>query len=108
MGQITNRRGRLQRYAGPIDVSMLYQRVTLDEFLAMQYTPMLVQTFPEEATTRRERDRREISATVKAGDRLWLWRLSSRELTPPECESGGLAVVRGDKIIHAWVVWSAW
>jgi hypothetical protein len=67
MGFITHRRGHLHEYSGEFDESMLLEEVTLDEYLAQQYPPVLLEKFPEQARADRDREQSEIqAATVRA------------------------------------------
>jgi hypothetical protein len=100
MGFIKHWRGHLHEDSGEFDDSMLLQEVTLDEYLAQQYPPHLLQKFPEQARADRDVERDEIQAATQPGDTLWLWR---RGASPSE--AGGLAVKRAGKVVRVWLVW---
>jgi hypothetical protein len=110
MSFVTHYRGRLHEYAGRFDESMLVQEVTLDEYLALQYPPALVERFPEQAQTDRQSERGEILAATLPGDTLWLWRWLdwSRVKDGVPLDRGGLAVRRAEKIIRIWLVWKGY
>jgi len=102
MSFVTHYRGRLHKYAGRFDESMLVQEITLDEYLALQYPPVLVEKFPEQAHTDRQSERSEILAATLPGDTLWLWRWLdwSHVADGVPLDRGGLAVRRPEKIIR--------
>src|SRR5580765_6017543 len=104
MSFVTHYRGRLHEYAGTFAESMLVQEVTLDEHLALQYPPVLVEKFPEQAQADRQRERNAILAATLPGDTLWLWRWHDWSHVPDgvPLDRGGLAVRRADKIIRIW------
>ncbi|VTR97331.1 unnamed protein product [Gemmata massiliana] len=103
MAFITRYRGHLREYSEEVDESMLFQEVTLDEYLALQYPTFREANHPEQARI----ERAEIQAATMQGDRLWLWRRidESNRTDGSASEWGGLAVTRGGKIIRAWLVW---
>jgi hypothetical protein len=107
MSFVTNYRGRLHEYAGTFVESMLVQEITLDEYLALQYPPVLVEKFPEQAQADRQREHLEILAATLPGDTLWLWRWLdwSHVVDGVPLDQGGLAVMRAEKIIRIWLVW---
>jgi hypothetical protein len=107
MAFITRYRGHLHEYSEEVDESMLFQEVTLDEYLALQYPPFRETNLPEQARADRDIEREEIQAATMPGDRLWLWRRvdESGRTDGSASEWGGLAVKRGGEIIRTWLVW---
>jgi hypothetical protein len=107
MSFITHRRGRLVKYWGAFDESLLLQEVTLDEYLALQYPPYLLEQFPEQAQADRYRERIGIQMATLPGDTFWLWhRVDCGDMVdeaPFEC--GGLALRRAGKVVCVWLVW---
>jgi hypothetical protein len=105
---ITYWRGRLFRYLGPFDGLKLVQEVTLDEYLAMQYPPALVERFSEQSHADREKVRRKIQRHLRPGDALWLWSIvdSDDKVDGAPWERGGLAVVRAEVVVCVWQSWS--
>src|SRR5262249_16718988 len=107
MSFIRHRRGYLFEYAEPFEESMLVQEVTLDEYLAIQYPPFLMERFPEQAQADRDRERKEIQAAILPRDTPWLWRrvgeMNVADGVRFEC--GGLAVKRAGTVIRVWLVW---
>ena len=103
MGAMKHYRGQLrERSHGKVVASMLYQQVTLDEYLAMQYPPVLLRRYLEQATRDRDAERAQILDALQPGDTLWLWsRVESKRH-----ETGGVAVKRGETVVHAWTVWN--
>jgi hypothetical protein len=86
---------------------MLFQEVTLGEFLAGRYPPFLLESFPEQARADRESERAEIQAAIRTGDTLWLWRRvdTSHRTDGSASERGGLAVRHAGKVIRLWLAW---
>jgi hypothetical protein len=107
MGFIAHYRGHLRAYSGEFHESMLFQLVTLDEFLAERYPPFLLERFPEQARADRESERADIQAATRPGDTLWLWRRvdTSHRTDGSASETGGIAVRRAGKVIRVWLVW---
>ena len=106
MAFITHYRGRLHEYSGEFDESMLLQVVTLDEYLAQQYPPVLLENYPEQASADRDNERSEIQAVTVPGDSLWLWRRvdNSYRTDGSSSEWSGLAVRRAGRVIRVWLV----
>jgi len=77
--------------------SMLYQEVTLEEYLAVQYPAILLERYPEQAVRDREIERSQINSAMSPGDTLWLW---------TSYGGAGVAVKRGNKIARSWLVWA--
>jgi hypothetical protein len=110
MSFVTHYRGYMHEFSGNFDESMLLQEVTLDEYLAIQYSPILLEKFPEQANADRQTERGEILAAVLAGDTLWLWRWVdwSNVVDGAPFDRGGLAVKRKGEIIRVWLVWEGY
>jgi len=104
---ITFWRGRLFRYLGPIDGLELIQEVTLDEYLAIQYTPALLERYPDQARADRDRERRKIERALMPGDNLWLWKIvdTSNQIDGVPLEGGGVAIRRNGVLVHVWQTW---
>ncbi len=107
MAFITRYRGHLHEYSEEVGESMLFQEVTLDEYLVLQYPAFREANHPERARTNQDIERAEIQAATVRGDCLWLWRRvdGSNRTDGSASEWGGLAVKRGGEIIRAWLVW---
>lgn len=107
MGFIAHYRGAFREYAAEFHESMLLQEVTLEGFLAERYPPFLLENYPDQARTDREKGRDEILAAILPGDTLWLWRHtdSTHRTDESMSEWGGLAVRRERKVIRVWLVW---
>lgn len=107
MGFINHYRGHLPAYSGEFNESMLFEEVTLEDFLAERYPPLWVKEFPDQAQSDRDHERTEIQAAMMTEDRLWLWRRvdTSYRTDGSAWECGGLAVRRGRKVVQVWLVW---
>lgn len=107
MGFITHYRGHLHDYEAAFDETMILHEVTLDEYLAEQFPPILLEKYPEQMREESESERSEILASTKPGDTLWLWRRvdPSSYTDGSVMEWGGLAVKRGGKVVRVWLVW---
>jgi hypothetical protein len=104
MGLMNHKRGRLPECrVGKVRVSMLYQQVTLEEFLAIQYPSALLERYPEQASRERETEQSLIASALLPGDTLWLWTREGEWDTA----TIGIAVKRGNEVVRAWSVWWA-
>jgi hypothetical protein len=95
---------------GPFDESMLLHEVTLDEWLVMQYPPVLAERFPEQVQADRHSERCAILAATSPGDTLWVWRWVnwSNVVDGAPFDCGGLALNREGKVIRVWLVWEGY
>jgi hypothetical protein len=107
MGFIAHYRGHLHEYAGEFHESMLFQEVTLDDFLAERYPPFLLENDPKQARADRQKEQDGVQAATTSGDTLWLWRRvdPSHRTDGSTSEWGGLAVRRAGQVIRVWLVW---
>jgi hypothetical protein len=97
-------RGHLRECSrGKVNPSMLFQEVTIEEYLAIQYPAELLSSYPDQAGRDRNKERAQILSALVPGDTLWLW-----THTEGDYETGGLAVKYKDSVIQAWEVWSGW
>jgi hypothetical protein len=107
MSVIRFRRGYLPKYLVPVDDTMLFQQVTLEEYLDLQYPPTLRESCPEQAQSDRDYELRVIQAITLPGDTLWLWHRVEPwdEIDGAPFEYGGLAVRRRSNVVYAWLGW---
>jgi hypothetical protein len=107
MAFMTHYRGHLHEYSGSFNASMLVEEVTLDQYLAMQYPPLLMEKFLVQAQADRELECRELQEAVLPGDTFWIWRRveAERQSDAPPYEWSGLAVKRAGKVVRVWIVW---
>jgi hypothetical protein len=108
MTWLTHYRGHL--HSGKFDESMLLNEVTLEEYLAFQFPPLLLEKFPEQAETERDIERADVLEATLPGDGLWLWRWVdwSKVVDGAPFERGGLAVRRAGKVARVWLVWEGY